>query len=67
IFMSPMLKWGLIVFVTAIVILIWDVRIASKKKEGITKGDKQRFWGIFWFGVFGGAGVAFMIWFAQDL
>lgn len=65
--MSPMLKWGLIVFAAGIALLIWDVRIASRNKEGITKGDKSRFVGIFWASVIGGVGVASLIWIAQDL
>jgi hypothetical protein len=65
--MSPMLKWGLIVFGVGIAILVWDISIASKNKEGITKGDKTRFWGIFWGSVIGGIGVASLIWVAQDM
>jgi hypothetical protein len=64
--MSPMLKWGLIVFVVGICIAIWDYTLAKKKKEGVTKGDKERIWGIFWFSIIAGAGVAGLIWLAQD-
>ena len=65
--MSPMFKWALIVFVAGIFILLWDISMAKKKKEGITRGDKDRFWGILWFSICASAGVAALIWLGEDL
>jgi len=65
--MSPMLKWALIVAALGIMLMIWDYRLATQKKEGFTKGDKSRIIGLFWLTVFASAGVASLIWVAQDL
>lgn len=46
-----MYKWAGITFVVLMVLLILDIYLSSKQKEGITPGDKRRFWGIFWIGV----------------
>ncbi len=65
--MSTMVKWALIVFVVGMGIAIWDYSLAKKKKEGFTKGDKERITGIFWFSFVAAAGVAALIWLAEDL
>ena len=65
--MSPILKWALVVIVLGIGLMIWDYVLAKKKKEGFTKGDKQRIVGLFWLTCFASAGVASLIWVAQDL
>ena len=64
--MTPMVKWALIVFVVGMGITFWDYSMASKKKEGVTRGDKERIWGIFWFSFVAAAGVAGLIWLAED-
>ena len=65
--MSPMLKWALIVAALGIMLMIADYRLATKKKEGFTKGDRTRIVGLFWLTCFASAGVASLIWVAQDL
>ena len=42
-----MIKWGLITFGAGIVLIILEIIVASRKKEGLTATDKQRVWGIF--------------------
>ena len=64
--MSPMIKWGLIVLVVGLGIALWDYALAKKKKEGFTRGDKERITGIFWFSIVAAAGVAALIWLAED-
>jgi len=65
--MQPMFKWALVAFVVGIVLVIWDISISRKKKEGFTAGDKQRIWGIFWLTCFISVGVAVLIWIGEDL
>ena len=65
--MSPMVKWALIVFVCGIGLAIWDYSLATKKKEGFTKGDKERIKGIVGLSFAAAAGVAALIWLAEDL
>ena len=43
-----MYKWAGITFGVLMVVLILDIYLSSKQKEGITPADKRRFWGIFW-------------------
>ena len=59
-------KWGGIIFVVGIVLIIIDINMSKKKKEGITAADKQRFWGVFWLTVFLSVGVMALIWLAPD-
>lgn len=65
--MSPVLKWAIIVFVLGLGLMTWDYVLAKKKKEGFTKGDKTRIVSLFWLTCFASAGVASLIWVAQDL
>jgi hypothetical protein len=62
-----MMKWPLVVLVIGLGIAFWDYSLAKKKKEGFTRGDKDRVMGIFWFSFVAAAGVGALIWFAQDL
>ena len=59
-----MLKWAAITFGIGMLILFFEYRMASKKKEGITWTDKQRMIGIFWISVAMAALVAALIWMA---
>jgi hypothetical protein len=59
-----MLKWAAITFGIGMLILFFEYRMASKKKEGITWTDKQRMIGIFWISVAMAALVAGLIWMA---
>jgi len=45
-------KWAGITFGVLMFMLILDIYLSSKHKEGITPGDKRRFWGIFWVAIF---------------
>ena len=65
--MSPKLKWGLIVLFIGFGIALWDYSLAKKKKEGYTKGDKERVMGIFWFSFVAAGGVAALMWLAEDM
>ena len=60
--MSPILKWGLVAFGIGILIVISDIYMASKKKEGIEVADKQRIWGLFWLSCFAGALTSALVW-----
>ena len=59
-----MLKWAAITFGIGMLIIFFEYRMASKKKEGITWTDKQRMIGIFWVAVAMAALVAALIWMA---
>jgi len=59
-----MVKWGLITFGIGMILLVWDVSMARKKKGGISPTDRQRFMGIFWISVFAAGLVAGLIWMA---
>jgi hypothetical protein len=59
-----MLKWAAITFGIGMLIIFFEYRMASKKKEGITWTDKQRMIGIFWISVAMAALVAALIWMA---
>jgi hypothetical protein len=59
-----MLKWAAFTFGIGMLILFFEYRMASKKKEGITWTDKQRMIGIFWISVAMAALVAALIWMA---
>jgi hypothetical protein len=59
-----MLKWAAITFGIGMLIIFFEYRMASKKKEGITWTDRQRMIGIFWVSVAISALVAALIWMA---
>lgn len=42
-----MIKWGLITFGIGIALIILEIIMAKRKKDGLTATDKQRIWGIF--------------------
>jgi hypothetical protein len=44
---KTVIKWGLITFGIGIAIIILEIIVAKRKKEGITFTDKQRIRGIF--------------------
>ena len=43
-----MWKWGGITLAIGVALVIIDLVMASKKKEGITPTDKKRVMGLFW-------------------
>jgi hypothetical protein len=43
-----MFKWGGLVFVMGILLILMEWSMARKKKEGVTWTDRQRMIGIFW-------------------
>ena len=57
-----MLKWGSITFGIGIALIILEIYVASKKKEGIQSHDKKRILGIFWLTLFATALVTGLIW-----
>jgi hypothetical protein len=42
------IKWGAITFGIGMALVLLEVYVASKKKEGIQAPDKQRIYGIVW-------------------
>jgi hypothetical protein len=51
-----------IVFGAGMLLIVLDIRVAKKKKEGFTPADRQRVVGIFWLSVFLAALVGGIIW-----
>ena len=47
-----MIKWGAITFGIGIAIMIIDIIMARKKKEGFQPSDRQRILGILWLSIF---------------
>ena len=47
-----MIKWGAITFGIGIAIMILDIMMARKKKEGFQPSDRQRILGILWISIF---------------
>ena len=58
-------KWGSITFGVGLALVIIDIVYASRKKEGITPGDKQRIKGLFWVTCVATARVAGLFWLAE--
>jgi hypothetical protein len=59
---KTVIKWGAITFGIGIAIIILEIIMAKRKKEGLTATDKQRIWGIFGVTLFATALVAGLIW-----
>ena len=57
-----MIKWGLITFAAGIVLIIIEILVAKRKKEGFTATDRQRVMGIFGVTLFITALVMGLIW-----
>jgi hypothetical protein len=55
-------KWMAITFGFGMLLLVAEVSIARKKKEGFTPTDRQRVIGIFWLSLFASALVGFLVW-----
>jgi hypothetical protein len=47
-----MIKWGAITFAIGFAIMIIDIIMARKKKEGFQPSDRQRILGILWISIF---------------
>jgi hypothetical protein len=47
-----MIKWGAITFGIGFAIMIIDIIMARKKKEGFQPSDRQRILGILWLSIF---------------
>jgi hypothetical protein len=56
------IKWGIITFAAGIVLIIIEIMVARKKKEGFTRVDMQRVQGLFGITVFLTALVMGLIW-----
>ena len=50
--MNPIYKWMGIVFAAGVALIVIEIRVAKKKKEGFTATDKKRVVGIFWLAIF---------------
>ncbi len=57
-----MLKWGSITFAIGIALIVLEIFVASKKKEGVQPQDRKRIVGIFWLTLFATALVTGLIW-----
>lgn len=57
-----MYKWMGITFGIGMLLLVAEVHIARKKKEGFTATDRQRCFGIFWLSLFASGLVGFLLW-----
>jgi hypothetical protein len=55
-----------ITFGAGMVLLVIEVVMARKKKEGFTATDRQRCFGIFWLSIFGALLVGFLFWMSPD-
>ena len=61
-----MFKWGAITFAAGVALVIFDISISRRKKEGFTPSDKQRVIGLFWVTCLISALVMAMIWMFPD-
>ncbi len=57
-----MLKWGAITFGIGIALVILEIYVASKKKEGIQPPDWKRIKGLIWITLFVTGLVMGLIW-----
>jgi len=57
-----MLMWGAITFGCGIALMMLELIMASRKKEGIEVQDKKRVVGIFWVTLFLSALVMGVLW-----
>jgi hypothetical protein len=55
-----------IVFAAGVALIVIEVRVAKKKKEGFTATDKKRVVGIFWLTIFFSLLVGTVIWLSPD-
>ena len=64
--MNPIYKWMGIVLAAGVVLIVIEVRVAKKKKEGFTATDKKRVVGIFWLTIFFSLLVGGVMWLSPD-
>ena len=64
--MNPIYKWMGIVLAAGVVLMVIEVRVAKKKKEGFTATDKKRVVGIFWLTIFFSLLVGGVMWLSPD-
>lgn len=57
-----MLKWGAITFGIGVALVILEIYVASKKKEGIVAPDWKRIRGLIWLTFFVTGLVVGLIW-----
>jgi hypothetical protein len=55
-------KWMGITFGIGMLLIVVEVMVAKKKKEGFTRTDRQRCFGIFWLSLFASGLVGFLVW-----
>ena len=61
-----MYKWMAITFGIGMALLVIEIHVARKKKEGFTPADRQRVFGIFWLSLFLAGLVGFVMWAGGD-
>ena len=57
-----MFKWGGITLAIGIALVILEIYMASKKKEGVTATDKKRIMGLFWLALLVTGLVSWLVW-----
>jgi len=58
------LKWGAITFGTGVALVLFEIYVASKKKQGIERADWKRITGLIWLAFFVTGLVMGLIWLA---
>jgi hypothetical protein len=59
-------KWMAITFGAGMALLVIEVMVARRKKEGFTATDAKRCFGILWLSLFATGVVGFLVWVAPD-
>lgn len=61
-----MYKWGGVTFALGMLLIASEIVIAKKKKEGFTRTDSRRIWGLFWITLFVSALVMVLVWMSEE-
>ena len=64
--MNPIYKWMGIVFAAGVALIVIEIQVAKKKKEGFTATDRKRVVGIFWLTIFFSLLVGSVMWLSPD-
>ncbi|MBI2959130.1 MAG: hypothetical protein HYY28_02355 [Betaproteobacteria bacterium] len=60
-----MYKWGGITFALGMALIVIEIIIAKKKREGFTRTDSRRIWGLFWLTLFVTGLVMLLVWMSE--
>ena len=56
-----MIKWGLVTFACGMALIMVEIMMARKKKDGITATDRKSMVGLFWLSLFASGLVMFVV------